>query len=139
MGALVTPPAVAVIAAEPTIGLPELSVPLQTIKAESHSPAQSEPSPLTVTLLGFEELKVNVGRGDGAAPLAFKAATVSNVTWPATSETDAGPSTTWATTLLFLLDEELLPQPARKAVVERTIPAFTTQARMPPPRPHCQG
>jgi hypothetical protein len=90
-----------------------------------------------VTLLGFEELKVNVGAGEGAVPLGFRAANVSDVTWPATSETDAGPSTTWATTLLFLLDEELLPQPARKAVVERTIPVFTAQDRMPPPRPDC--
>src|SRR5260370_41885234 len=117
MGALITPPAVAVIAAEPTIGLPELSVPLQTIKAESHTPAQTEPSPLTVTLLGFEELKVNEGTGGGGAPLAFKAATVSTVTWPATSEPDAGTSQTWTPTPSIMLDKTLMTQTARKHVI----------------------
>jgi hypothetical protein len=73
MGALLTPPAVAMIVADLGCGLLEKGVPLQTTKVESQTPAQTEPSPLIVTKLGLEELKVMVGAGETAVLFAFSA------------------------------------------------------------------
>jgi len=64
-GVLVTPDAVAVMLAVPLIALPDEFVPLQTIKLESHTPAQSsaEAAPFElemVTTLVLEELKLTL-------------------------------------------------------------------------------
>ena len=64
-GLLVTPDAVAVTLAVPLIALPDEFVPLQTIKLESHTPAQisavAAPFELEmVTTLVLEELKLTL-------------------------------------------------------------------------------
>jgi hypothetical protein len=59
-GPLVTPPAVAVMMADPATGLPRESFPLQTTKAESQTPPQTLPEGETVAIFVFDELKVKV-------------------------------------------------------------------------------
>jgi len=94
-GPLVTPAAVAVMIAVPLMGFPSASDPLQTTKAESHTPAHTLPWGEIVAILVFDELKVNVVV---TAVLAeFTADTFRPITWPATMETEAGDTRTEAT------------------------------------------
>lgn len=107
-GPLETPCAVAVIVAVPATGLPSGSVSLQTTKSESQTPPHTRPAGDMVAILVFDELKVNVVF-TGLLE-AFTAAALMVTTSPATREIVAGITVTDAT--VFLLEEELPPQPA---------------------------
>src|SRR5215472_5197365 len=100
MGALLTPWALAVIKALPAIGLPEASLPLQTMKSASQAPPQTSPDGEIEAIAVFEELKVNVGRGLTAPPVGLTAEALICETWPATIERAAGDTLTWPTTPL---------------------------------------
>ena len=93
-----TPPALAVMLAVPESGLPEVVLPLQLIKLESHTPAQIKapviptwpfaPGGVTVAMLVFEELKVMVAETE---PLVeFSGFALTAATSPAFSEIAVG-------------------------------------------------
>src|SRR5215471_9482483 len=129
-GELLIPSAEAVMLALPARGLPPLSVPLQVMKFESHTPAQTNPLGAMVTSPVLDELKVKVVVT--VPPEEFNAEGVIWATSPATMESVSGLSLTWAT--LGGAEVWLPPQPANMAANKTKILLFTTQDRMPPPR-----
>jgi hypothetical protein len=107
-GALVTPPAVTVMVVDPTMGLPDASLPLQTTKIESHTPPHTWPAGETVAILVFDELNVKTVLILVLAE--FTAPGVIVTTSPAFIERLEGVTLTTATTLA--VDDEPPPQPA---------------------------
>ena len=118
-GPLVTPAAVAVTIAVPLMGLPWASLPLQTTKAESQTPAQTLPCGEMVAMLVLVELKVNVVLTTVLAE--FTADALNVTTCPATMDSVAGDI--WTAATVVFADFEP-PQPAvhetRRAI--RAIP-----------------
>jgi hypothetical protein len=107
-GALVMPPAVTVIVVVPEMGLFDASLPLQTTKMESHTPAHTWPAGETVAILVFDELKVKTVLTLVLAE--FTAPGVIVTTSPAFIERLDGVTLTTATTLA--VEDEPPPQPA---------------------------
>jgi len=103
-----------VIVADPLIGFPDASLPLQTTKVESQTPPQTNPDGEMLATAVLEELKVNVVV-TGALD-EFTAEGVRVNTCPATSEALNGVTSTCATVVFFFEEDEDPPQPATRPI-----------------------
>lgn len=126
-GALVTPPALAVMVAEPEMGLPLASSPLQFMNCDSQTPAQTSPEGDMLAIEGLDVAYVTVG----AVPLETFGVALSCTTCPEFNERPAGETVTEVT---VPVDDEPPPHPVKiSASKPKTI--MMPNRLMRPPRP----
>jgi hypothetical protein len=114
-GALVTPPALAVMVADPEMGLPLASSPSHVMKFDSQTPAQTSPEGDTPAIARFDDAYVTVT--PLAVPLAVFGVAVICTTCPEFNERPVGETVTEVTVVLG--EEPPPPHPVK-------IPTSTT-------------